>query len=143
MNTSLDSHHGRVSPREPRAHQQLIDRIVLGEEPALRELYDLLAPRAFAIALKVLADPFEAEEVLQDTFVEIWRGAVRFNSTRATADRWVVMLTRSRAIDRLHKRQARNRMLSAAAEVPFAAHPSTEELVATSQTRALVRKALA
>ncbi len=122
--------------------QALIERIVLGDEAALRELYALLAPRAYAIALKVLKDPGEAEEVLQDTFLEIWRSAVRFDPARAAADRWVATMVRTRAIDRLRKRQSRDRMLSAAALAPSTKRPTPEDLLATSQLGVQVRKAL-
>ncbi len=123
--------------------QALIDRIVLGDEAALRELYGLLAPRGYAIALKVLRDPAEAEEVLQDTFLEVWRSAIRFDPARAAADRWVGTMVRTRAIDRLRKRGSRDRMLAAAALVPEVKRPSPEDQLATSQIGVRVRKALA
>ena len=123
--------------------QVLIDRIVLGDEAALRALYELLAPRAYAIALKVLKDPGEAEEVLQDTFLDVWRTATRFDPSRAAVDRWVATMVRTRAIDRLRKRTSRERMLTAAAVVVPAKRPSPEDQLATAQIGAQVRKALA
>lgn len=123
--------------------QALIDRIVLGDEDALRELYELLAPRAYAIALKVLKDAAEAEEVLQDTFLEIWKSATRYDPERASADRWVATMVRTRAIDRLRKRNARDRMVNAASLVPPVKKPSPEDELTTAQIGVRVRKALA
>jgi RNA polymerase sigma-70 factor, ECF subfamily len=123
--------------------QALIDRIVLGDEAALRELYELLAPRAFAIALKVLRDPAEAEEVLQDTFLEVWRSATRFDPARAAPDRWIATMVRTRAIDLLRKRSSRDRMLSSAAQVTAPKRPSPEDLLASAQLGRRVRQALA
>lgn len=123
--------------------QALIDRIILGDEAALRELYQLLAPRAYAIALKVLKDPAEAEEVLQDTFLQVWRGATRFDPARASPDRWIATIVRTRAIDRLRQRSSRDRLLAAAESVPSVKRPSPEDLLTTSQVGTRVRKALA
>lgn len=123
--------------------QALIDRIVLGDETALSELYELLAPRAYAIALKILKDPAEAEEVLQDTFLEVWRSATRFDPQRAAPDRWIGTMVRTRAIDRLRKRSSRDRMLAAASLVDAPRKPSPEDQLATSQIGVRVRKALA
>ena len=123
--------------------QALIDRIVLGDEAGLRALYALLAPRAYAIALKVLKDPGEAEEVLQDTFLEVWRSATRFDASRAAPERWVATMVRTRAIDRLRKRNSRDRMLHAASLVSPPRRPTPEDLLGTAQIGLKVRKALA
>ncbi len=123
--------------------QALIDRIVLGDEAALRALYDLLAPRAYAIALKILKDQAEAEEVLQDTFLEVWRSATRFDPARAAAERWIATMVRTRAIDRLRKRTSRDRMLTSAAQVEPPLRPTPEDLLSTSQIGTRVRNALA
>ena len=123
--------------------QALIDGIVLGDEEALRELYGRLAPRAYGIALKVLKDPAEAEEVLQDAFLEIWRSATRYDPRRGAIERWVATMVRTRAIDRLRKRQSRDRMMSSAALMPTPSRPTPEDRYAVAQIGAKVREALA
>ena len=128
---------------EGAADQALIDRIVLGDESALGELYELLAPRAYGIALKILKDAGEAEEVLQDTFLEVWRSATRFDPARAAAERWIATMARTRAIDRLRKRNSRDRTLSAVALLAPPRRPSPEDLLSTAQIGVRVRKALA
>jgi len=75
--------------------------VAAGDPAALRTLYDDHAPRAMAIALRMLHNPQEAEDVVQDTFLEIWRRARRFEGARGGAAAWVVSIARTRAIDRL------------------------------------------
>jgi RNA polymerase sigma-70 factor (ECF subfamily) len=88
----------------------LIDRIVRGEERALAELYDRFAPRAFGVARRVLRSDTDAEDVVQDTFLEIWRSATRYDPRRAAPERWILTMTRTRAIDRLRQLGARHRL---------------------------------
>ncbi len=122
--------------------EALLNRVVLGDELALRELHGLLAPGAFAIALRVLGDPCDAEEVLQETFFEIWRTATRFNPARTTVGRWVATLALSRAIDRLRKRRSLNRMRAALALQPAVNVPSPDDLLISAQIARQVRKGL-
>lgn len=90
--------------------QTLIDRIVRGEERALAELYERFAPRAFGVARRVLRSDGDAEDVVQDTFIEIWRSATRYDPRRAAPERWILTMTRTRAIDRLRQLGARHRL---------------------------------
>jgi RNA polymerase sigma-70 factor (ECF subfamily) len=90
--------------------QSLLDRIVRGDERALAELYERFAPRAFGVARRVLRDAAEAEELVQDVFVEVWRSATRYDPRRAAPERWILTMTRTRAIDRLRQQGARARL---------------------------------
>jgi RNA polymerase sigma-70 factor (ECF subfamily) len=90
--------------------QTLLDRIVRGDEGALGELYRRFAPRAFGVARRVLRNDAEAEELVQDTFVEVWRSATRYDPRRAAPERWILTMVRTRAIDRLRQNGARGRL---------------------------------
>ena len=90
--------------------QQLLDRIVRGEEAALAELYGRFSQRAFGVARRVLRNDAEAEDILQDTFLEIWRSATRYDPRRAAPERWILTMIRTRAIDRLRQNGARGRL---------------------------------
>ena len=81
--------------------------IAAGQPRALGELYDRHAGVLYALASRMLKDASEAEEVVQDVFVQVWRHAVTYDATRASARGWLLMMTRSRAIDRIRARQAR------------------------------------
>jgi RNA polymerase sigma-70 factor (ECF subfamily) len=104
--------------------QLLVDRIVQGDPDALRLLYERHASRAMAVALRVLRVRADAEEVLQESFLQIWRTARRYSPERASPERWVVMVVRARALDRLRASTTRARAHSAAShEAPGEAGP--------------------
>ena len=80
---------------------ELLARVSRGEVEALRTLYDEHAPRAMAIATRILRSVQDAEDVVQETFLELWRRSRQFDAARGGAVAWVVTIARSRAIDRL------------------------------------------
>jgi RNA polymerase sigma-70 factor, ECF subfamily len=86
-------------------------RVSAGDVAALRALYDEHAPRALAIALRILRSSEEAEDVVQETFLEVWRRSAQFDEGRGGAVAWIVTIARSRAIDRLRASRAAGRVL--------------------------------
>jgi RNA polymerase sigma-70 factor (ECF subfamily) len=85
---------------EPSRDGELLRRVARGDVAALRVLYDQHAPRAMAIALRVLRNQQEAEDVVQETFLELWRRSAQFDAGRADAAAFIATITYSRAIDR-------------------------------------------
>jgi RNA polymerase sigma-70 factor (ECF subfamily) len=79
----------------------LIGRIVHQDQAALTALYDALSGRVYASALRITRQVALAEEVMQDTFWQIWRQAPRFDLQRGSATAWVLNMARSRALDAL------------------------------------------
>ena len=79
-------------------------RIASGERDALRELYDATSAKLFAVCLRILSDREEAEDVLQDVYITIWRRADRFDAGRAGVMTWAATIARNRSIDRLRAR---------------------------------------
>jgi RNA polymerase sigma-70 factor (ECF subfamily) len=73
---------------------------------ALSALYDRYAGYALAVALRILRDRGEAEESVQDAFLQIWNGRVRYDPLRGQFRTWIFMIVRSRALDRLRRRAA-------------------------------------
>jgi len=100
--------------REPVELSQL-RRAGAGEAEALRSLYERLAPLVFAVALRILTNRGEAEEVVQDTFLEVWRRARDYDPRRGSPGAWVITIARTRAIDRLRARSSQERTLHIAA----------------------------
>ncbi|MXP29942.1 sigma-70 family RNA polymerase sigma factor [Porphyrobacter algicida] len=76
-------------------------RLAQGDRTALRTVYDASAAKLFAICLRILRDRSEAEDALQDVYVNLWRRADRFDASRASAIAWLSSFARNRAIDRL------------------------------------------
>jgi RNA polymerase sigma-70 factor (ECF subfamily) len=105
-----------------RPSEELVARIALGDVAALRALYDLHGGRVLALARLVLRDEAEAEDVVQETFLEVWRRADRFDPRRGNVVAWVTTLARGRAIDRRRTRESGARTATLAArEAPPAA----------------------
>jgi RNA polymerase sigma-70 factor (ECF subfamily) len=82
----------------------LMARIADGDRAALRQLYEASSSKLFGLLLRILSDREEAEDVLQDVYVTIWRRADRFDASRASVMAWVSAIARNRAIDRLRAR---------------------------------------
>jgi RNA polymerase sigma-70 factor (ECF subfamily) len=78
-----------------------------GDEAALGALYDLWSKRVHALALWILKDADEAEDVVEETFWQVWRTAERYQGQRSAASSWIMMIARSRALDRLRARKRR------------------------------------
>jgi RNA polymerase sigma-70 factor (ECF subfamily) len=96
--------------------REILSRVAHGDVKALRALYDEHAPRAMAIAMRVLRDQHEAEDIVQETFLELWRRAPQYDVARGGAVAWVVTIARSRAIDRLRAAGTAGRALGGAGE---------------------------
>lgn len=82
----------------------LMRRCASGERAALRQLYDATSAKLFAVCLRILSDREEAEDVLQEVYVTVWRRADRFDAARASVMTWVSTIARNRSIDRLRAR---------------------------------------
>jgi len=89
---------------------QLLRRVAAQDRQALADFYDQVAGVLFSTSIRILGDPQEAEEVIQDVFVQIWDKAVTFDVTLGTPFQWAVSITRNRSIDRLRARQRRARL---------------------------------
>ena len=96
--------------------RELLARVAQGDIAALRAIYDQHASRAITIAFRILRNREEAEDIVQETFLEVWRRAAQFDPGRGGAVAWVVTIARSRAIDRLRARNIAGRTIASAAE---------------------------
>jgi RNA polymerase sigma-70 factor (ECF subfamily) len=76
-----------------------------GDREAFSQLYDRLAPRVYGLVLHVLRNQTDAEDVLQETFFQVWRSADKYDPARCPLDGWVLMMARCRALDRLRRRK--------------------------------------
>jgi RNA polymerase sigma-70 factor, ECF subfamily len=93
---------------------ELLRRIAAGDRLSFAEFYDRHATLMFSIACKILHDAGEAEDVLQETFLQIWQKAGSFDPQLGKAVSWVAILVRNKAIDRIRALQRRSRLAEAA-----------------------------
>lgn len=124
----------------------LLRRIVAREEAALAELYDRYASLLLAVVRRVLGAVGETEEVLQEAFFQAWLQADRYDPARSSVSTWLVLIARSRALDRLRARRSHDRATAAVAVEPGAPrHESSagEARVLYAERRERVREALA
>src|SRR5215217_1859801 len=103
---------------DPAADRALLQQVALGSGVAMRQVYARCAPRAFAVMLRLLPSRADAEEVLQETFLEVWRRAREFDPERGGLESWVATIARTRAIDRLRSMASGARLLTGAAQEP-------------------------
>jgi RNA polymerase sigma-70 factor (ECF subfamily) len=103
---------GAPSPEgSPRAVDlgELLRRSSRGDQAAFAELYDATSRRAFGLALRVVRDPAQAEEVTQEAFLEVWRSAARFDADRGSAAAWLLTIVHRKAVDRVRSAEASTR----------------------------------
>jgi RNA polymerase sigma-70 factor (ECF subfamily) len=119
-------------------------RLVADRRPeALAELYDRFAPLLLPLARRILGSAPEAEDILQETLIRVWNNPERYDPARSSVSTWLVLLTRSRAIDRLRSRKVVDRTHDAAQlEKPDHASPEAPESVFTQERRERMRQEL-
>jgi RNA polymerase sigma-70 factor, ECF subfamily len=111
---------GRLGMKE--ADEVLVRRVAhSGDERALSELYDRYASLIYGAGVRYLGDRALAEDLVQDVFTAVWRGAAGFDPKRASFATWMYRITRNRATDLIRRRRARVRT------VGDASHPEPRE----------------
>lgn len=134
----------RVKPeKEPESDVELLHAVARGDEGALARLYDQYRVILFGLLVRILNSREEAEDVLQEVFLQVWRRAKDFDEERGRPFTWLITLTRSRAIDRIRQLGARQRLADSAARNTFdeASDAVTDTL--HSEQREIVARALA
>lgn len=81
--------------------EPLLKRVAARDERSFGRLYDATSPYVFGLLRRMLATVEQAEEVAQEVYVQVWRTAGTFDSSRSSAWSWLAMLARSRAVDRM------------------------------------------
>jgi RNA polymerase sigma-70 factor (ECF subfamily) len=122
-----------------------VDRCAAGDQSALAALYDESSSLAYSLAMRLLGDTADAEEVTLDVYTQVWRTAASYDRARGSVVSWLVTLARSRAIDRLRSRANRTQREQPILEFSDfeAVTASPEQQVAFSQRSQRVRAAMA
>jgi RNA polymerase sigma-70 factor (ECF subfamily) len=134
-----------VSPPSPGAAElsALLARAADGDRQAFGIFYQRTSAKLFGIILRILIERTEAEDVLQEVYVTIWRKAAEFDPARASPVTWTATIARNRAIDRLRARSSRpSAPLEEAAEVRDTS-PGADVLIDADREAARLNAALA
>ena len=119
------------TPASPPGDAALMRQVLERRPEALSELYDRYAPTLLALVRRILssaADAADAEEVLQEVFLHVWNHASRYDASRSSVSTWLVLITRSRSIDRLRSRKVVDRVHEAAHQDSPVGHASPDGL---------------
>jgi len=111
----------------------LLRAIASGDRLALSNLYERTSAKLYGIVLRLLQTESDAEEVLQEVFVSVWRNAGRFDEGRASPITWLCVMARNRAIDRLRRRQIDTAPLDQAYDVAIDELSVLDRLEATQE----------
>lgn len=85
--------------------ERLINRVAGGERDAIAELYDHHGARVYALAHRILGNSTDAEDVVQEVFSQAWRTAKSYQPDRGAVVAWLLVITRTRALDRVRARK--------------------------------------
>lgn len=140
----LDSAETSVDCHELQTDTELFSAMKAGISSALGILYDRYGSLVYRLALKILADPQEAEDLTQEIFLNLWRHST-YNPTRGSLSSFLTTVTRSRAIDKLRSRGTNLKFLQRWSQMMATETPSPTpfESASLSQRSHYVREALA
>ena len=135
MNPSVDS-------------ESFVPAVARGDLAAFEALYDRYSSTLYALLLRILNNPEDAQEVLQESFVKVWTSARMFDAERGSEVAWLISIARSKGIDRLRSRKIRSdRENDAGREISihssFVEKTTGAEVAMRSQESTAVRSALA
>jgi RNA polymerase sigma-70 factor (ECF subfamily) len=124
---------------------EALEQVARGDVAALEALYDRHATTIYSLALRIVRDVAEAEDVAQEVFTQVWTQARRYDVTRGSVAAWMLVIARTRSLDRLRRRRAVLRpgpSDDVLAELP-APGPGADLLAATAQEAECARVAVA
>jgi len=122
----------------------LVQRIAGEDETALAALYDRWVQPIYSLVMQILRDPDDAEDVVEETFWQVWQRAGAYDGARGTVRTWLLTIARSRALDRLRAhRRRRDDTIEGASALLGADAPDPSVLAERSERAALVADALA
>ncbi|MEM7352748.1 MAG: sigma-70 family RNA polymerase sigma factor [Acidobacteriota bacterium] len=138
--------HSKAEATQPEASgptdPELVERVAGGDEGALSELFVRYSGLLLALSRRIVNDTSDAEEILQEVFLQVWNQAGRYDRARSSVSTWLVLITRSRSIDRLRSRQVKERTLTALKQEKSDVHTSPKGMgsVLLDQRRQRLRR---
>ena len=131
-------------PPDPTIALHLIQQVAKQDRDAFSQLYDRFSTLVFTLAMRMLKARSDAEDLLQEVFVQVWRQAQNYSAERGSPEAWIINIARSRAIDKIRsiRRMQKSFVLTddpARAESP----DNVESSAVESETRLTMNSALA
>lgn len=147
MSEEPDLAPGPRSPGPARrtSPEALMAAVARGSTAAFEELYPVVAPPAYGLALRVVRDPGLAQDVTQEVLIDVWRLAPRFDPTRGSVLTWVLTMAHRRSVDRVRREQSQADRAERAARSASVTHPDQDVVVGDLERTwdaALVRRGL-
>jgi len=126
--------------------EECLRRLAAGDQTAAADLYDRHARPVYSLILRIVSDESDAEDVLQEVFAQAFRQAARYDASRGAVAAWLLMMARSRSIDRIRSRRTRPESHGAESatsidELPGASQDAAASMLDDEQAR-IVRRAL-
>ena len=133
----------RVKVDDPGSDAALMAEFAAREERAAGTLFDRFASRIYGLGVVMLGNHQAAQDLVQDTFVKLWRTAERYDPQRGRLETWVLLTARSLAIDSLRRRVLESRSLQAIGVQPEDdPEPLPDERAAVADLSARARRAM-
>ena len=138
---NVNKREKKISPesRGMTPEADLLQRIRRGDETAMAELYDRFSAVVFSAALRVLGESSQAEDVLQEVFLQLWRNPSAFDANRGSLAAWLAVIARHRAIDHLRRRRPEADF----EEVVLSVDPALDKQAARNEAIGRIRGVLA
>jgi RNA polymerase sigma-70 factor, ECF subfamily len=119
----------------------LVEAMARGDEHAATALYDRVGAMVYGLALRMLGDAADAEEIVVEVFAQAWRDAARYTETRGSVIAWLTTITRTRALDHVRARRRRAAAMDRAEQqsdtvVAMGESPGTADVLVVDQERA-------
>jgi len=122
----------------------LIQRAAAQDREAFSQLYDRFSTLVFSLAMRMLRAQSDAEDLLQEVFMQVWRQAASYSQERGSPEAWIVNIARSRAIDKLRSIRRRDKSFVLTDDPAGAESPdNVESTVGDSESKLAMNSALA
>ncbi len=129
---------------DPASAIRLVRLVASQDREAFSELYDRCSSLVFSLAMRMLRERSDAEDLLQEVFVQVWRQAANYDEQRGSPEAWIVNIARSRAIDKLRSIRRREQSFVLTDDPgQVEADANVESAVADSETKLTMSSALA
>jgi RNA polymerase sigma-70 factor (ECF subfamily) len=131
-------------PPDPTIALHLIQQVAKQDRDAFSQLYDRFSTLVFSLAMRMLKARSDAEDLLQEVFVQVWRQAQSYSAERGSPEAWIVNIARSRAIDKIRSiRRMQKSFVLTDDPARLESSENVESSAADSETRLAMNSALA